>query len=394
MNHPLSRQQDARLLVLCARPDLPRRDLAEVQDLLRQGPHWGSLIKKADEEGVLALLYENIKGFPEDIPQGVLERLKVHYLRSLARNAHIGRQVEPLFREIRRSGLNVVLTKGLRLALTAYSDVALRPFWDVDLVASSSDWPALEKILLSQGFVEAPRPEPGERRAAPGPAWTYSPYFRRGELVLEFHFNVLGLHFPIRPVPADGVLPPTLAVGGTEVMVFSPEQELCYLCLHAQQHSYRKLIWLTDIGQMATQEKISWNKVAEICQAFKIQAPVYHGLTLVNRLWPETIERRILSRFAPGFATRTLLGFFWPEAAVADRELISWPCYMPSFFSLCERRSARLAVRSLGPILFPPRLWLARACGVPENSLRLYYQYARRLARPVGLALRRLVDSP
>jgi hypothetical protein len=393
-NHSMSRRPDARLLVLCARPDLPVRDLAEVRDLLRQGPRWEPLIRRADEEGVLPLLYENIKAFPDDVPHEVLERLKVHYLRNLARNARIGRQVEPLFREVRSSGLKVVLTKGLRLALTAYPDMALRPFWDVDLFASSSDWPALEKILSSQGFEETPSPESGRGGAASRPAWIYSPYFRRGDLVLEFHFNALGLHFPVRPAPEIGMLPATLTVGGTEVLVFSPEHELCYLCLHAQQHSYRKLIWLTDLGQLAARKEIFWDKVAEICKAFKIQAPVYYGLALVNRLWPETIEREVLSRFDPGFVARAVLGFFWPEAAVSDRKLLSWPYYMPSLFSLWERRSVVLAVRSLGPILFPPRPWLARACGVPENSLRLYYQYARRLSRPVGLAVRRLVGIP
>jgi hypothetical protein len=392
MKKSLDDNRLGRLLVLCARPGPGPRDLIDLRRLLRPAPDWELLIRRADEEGLLPLLFWNLRNRPDDVPPDVLERLKVHYLRNLARNVQIARQIEPFLRSVRDSGLRVVLTKGLRLASTVYPDIALRPFWDVDLVAHPADWPAVKKILDGQGFEETPEAGAGPGRAAADPAWAYSPYFRRGDLVLEFHFNVLGLHFPARAETLSGMAAGTMVFRGTEVAIFSPEHELCHLCLHAQQHSYQKLVWLADIAEIASRKDIAWDKISGVCDSLKIHASVYHGLVLVNALWPGTVPQEVLSKLRPRPLPRAALRFLWPEGAAAGREnYFSWPYYMPTLFSLWERKSLGLAARTLPAIFFPPRPWLAQTCGIPENSLRLYYQYARRLSRPVGLAVRRLV---
>ena len=380
----------ARLLVLCARPRIPERDVHAVREILRRDPSWDRLLEKADEEGVLPLVYWSLKDLPQDVPPAVLERLKTRYLANLRRNLQLRRQLAPFLEAVRRAGLEVVLTKGLRLAATVYPDLGLRPFWDVDLVAAAADWPALRRILGVQGFVEAPPAEPGRDAPTSSDDWTYSPYFRRGDLVLEFHFNVLGLHSLARPEAGASLSSLSLEAGSIEVSVFSPEHELCYLCLHAQQHSYLKLLWLVDIAQLVGRSKISWDRVAAIASAYRVRGPVFYGLKLAERLWPGTVPPEVGPRLRPGFLARAALGFFWPVPAVAGRELQPWPYYMPSLFSLCERRSPRLAARSLRAILFPARPWLARAAGVPADSPRLYLQYARRLLRPFSLAVRRL----
>ena len=383
----------ARLLVLCARPGIDTGDMAEVLGLHTPAPDWAALLQMADEEGVLPLLYWSLRNRPDRVPPAVLGRLRVHYLRNLARNVRISKQAEPFFAALRDSGLRALLTKGLRLASTVYADIGLRPFWDLDLVVRPDDWPAIRIILAEQGFEEAQAGPPAPDAACLETGWAYSPYFRRGDLVLEFHFNVLGLHFPAGTSGLEGPAARTMPLRGTEVTVYSPERELCYLCLHAQQHSYRRLIWLTDIARVAVRHDIDWAGISAICGTMKIHAPVYHGLFLANTLWPGTIPSGALRSLRPSYPERAALGFFWPAAAVAGRtNSLAWPYYMPSLFSLWERRSPGLAARTLSAIFFPPRPWLAGTCGLAASSPRLYYQYARRLSRPLGMAVRRLMS--
>lgn len=385
----------ARLLVLCARPDLETGDMAGILRLLVPAPDWAALLQTADDEGVLPLLYWSLRARPDRVPPAVLGRLRVHYLRNLARNVRISKQAEPFFAAVRDSGRKVVLTKGLRLASTVYADIGLRPFWDLDLVVRPDDWPAIRKILDGQGFEEAQAGPPAPDAACLETGWAYSPYFRRGDLVLEFHFNVFGLHYPVGGNGHEETTTRPMRLRGTEVLVYSSEHELCYLCLHAQQHSYRKLIWLTDIAGMAVRNNIDWAGISEICDTMKIHAPVYHGLFLVNTLWPGTVPSGVLRSLRPPYPERAALGFFWPAAAVAGRtNSLAWPYYMPSLFSLWERRSPGLAARTLSAIFFPPRPWLAGTCGLAASSPRLYYQYARRLSRPLGMAVRRLMSIP
>jgi hypothetical protein len=365
--------------------------LQEVASLVRGGLDWERLFRAADDEGLLPLLYWNLRDVGEGIPPDTLRRLKAHYLGILSRNLRLGRELEPFFREVYASGLKVVLTKGLRLASTIYPDLGLRPFWDVDLVVAPPDWPAIRQVLQRLDFRETPAPDSGQA-AVPGPGWLYSPYFQRGDLILEFHFNPFGLHYSVPRLVAGEMATEALAIGRAEVAVFPLEHELCYLCLHAQQHSYQRLVWLSDIGRLASRANMRWDEVGRVCETFKVRASVHHALTLVNDLWPGTVSREVAALLRPTFLAERALTFLWPSTSVAARRAITWPYYMPSLFSLWERRSPGLAARTLGAILFPPRPWLARTTGAPPDSLGLYVQYLRRLSRPVGLVLRRFVD--
>lgn len=390
-------ERAARLLVLGSRPLSGPAALTGVRRSIGPDIGWERLLGRAEEEGVLPLLYWNLRGLPEAVPPEVLERLKRGYLGSLARNSKLMKQLEPFLAEVRASGLPVVLTKGPRLALSVYPDPALRPFWDVDFVVPPRAWPAVAGILARLGFEEALTAD----AAPPAPAvrldGRYSPYFRQGDLVLEFHFNPFGLHFPARS-PGTDILSPAprpMRFGGGEALVFDSEAELSYLCLHAQQHSYERLIWLVDIAEMASRPGLDWDAVGRICAGLGIRASVFHGLSLVNETWPGTVPGEALSRLRPGPLARRALGFFWPAAEVARRGAPrAWPYDMPTLFSLCERRDLGLAVRTVPDILFPPRPWLAAARKLPTRSARLYAQYARRLCRPLGLAARRLVRLP
>jgi hypothetical protein len=383
-----------RLLVLCARPRSGPEALAEARRLLGQAIGWDRLLRRAEEEGVLPLLYWNLRGFPEAVPPDVLGRLKRAFLSSLARNSQLLKQLEPFLAEANASGLPLVLTKGPRLALSVYPDPALRPFWDVDVVVPPRAWPEVVRVLARLGFEEAGTSEAAPPSAAAGLDWRYSPYFRKGDLVLEFHFNTFGLHFPDCSLRAGVWRPPTrpMRFGGAEALAFSHEAELSYLCLHAQQHSYERLIWLVDIAELASRRELDWDAVGRVCAGLRIHAPVFHGLSLAEAIWPGAVPGEALSGLGPGPLARRALAFFWPAADVVRRRAPwSWPYYMPTLFSLWERRDFGLAARTVPAILFPPRPWLAAARKRPARSARLYLQYARRIWRPFGLAARRLV---
>jgi hypothetical protein len=394
MKKDLNDERSARLLVLCARPHPGPGALSEARRLLGQGVVWGLLLPRAEEEGVLPLLYWNLRDLPEAAPPEVLERLKRGYLISLLRNSQLSKQLEPFLGEVKASGLPVVLTKGPRLALSAYPDPALRPFWDVDFVVPPRAWPEVAGILARLRFEEARAGDAVPQPSSAGFDGTYSPYFRKGDLVLEFHFNTFGLHFPGCSLQAGVWRPPRrpMPFRGTEALVFTPEAELSYLCLHAQQHSYERLIWLVDIAEMASRRDLDWDEVGAICADLKIHAPVFHGLCLAEALWPGTVPGDAVTRLRPGPLARRALRFFWPAADVVRRRTpFAWPYDMPTLFSLWERRAPGLAVRTVRDILFPPRPWLAAARKRPERSARLYVQYARRISHPFGLAARRLV---
>ena len=385
----------ARLLVLCARPD-GATDAGEAQDRLAAAVgDWDRAMAAAAAEGVLPLLYWRLRDRPGAVPGAVLSRLRAAFLGNLARNARIYRDLEPVLASARRAGLRASLTKGGRLAVDLYPDIGLRPFWDIDLVVHPADWPGLKRLLAGLGFAEASGPGPdGGGEADPAPGWTYSPYFRKGGLFLELHDHPLGLHF--RGRGEDELWPAArpLRIGGTEVLVLPDEVELCFLCVHAQQHSYQRLVWLADIARLASRPGLDWGRVSGLARDQRVRGPVFHGLRLAAETWPRCVPAGALGALRPGPLEEAGQGLLWPPRATASRRPApAWPCYMPTIFSLWERRDPLLAVRTLREIFFPPRAWLAAAAGADPRSAALGGRYLERLLRPAVTAARRLMGT-
>jgi hypothetical protein len=373
-----------RLLVGLARIAPGAEDLARFHGLIPGTVDWGELIKRADREGVSPLLYRNLKPFWALVPAEALASLRTAYYANEVRNFRLFRRIAPLIGALGAAGLRAVITKGARLALTVYPDIGLRPFTDIDLVVHPRDWPGLKKVIAALGYVPDSK---GHTRLHPGNRaldWTFAPHFRLGDLLVELHFAYLGLHVPFRSEEDFWASVGRIRIDSTDARIMSPEYELCYLCLHAQQHSYARLMWLTDIAELGSRADIDRDKVARIARREGIGAVVRHSFELVNALWPGTIPRRVVSEFRMGTLESMLLPAFWPPGRIFRRSgPVLMPYYAPTFFALLSRRKPLLAARTLLRILFPPMDWIADSYNVVPWSPKAWLQYALRLATPI-----------
>jgi hypothetical protein len=304
---------------------------------------------------------------------------------------YLFQKVKPLLQAINDSGLKVAVTKGARLAETLYQDIGLRPFVDIDLVVHPSAWPELEEILEKLGFSREGDFGPKLNQKDRELHWTFTPIFRKERLLVEMHFHYLGLQLPFALEDDLWACSQNIKIGASPAKVLSPEYELCYLCLHALQHSYCLLIWLTDIAEMASREDLNWEKILDICQKESIAAPLSYGLHLVNCLWPGTLSENILEMFKISAFEQKLLKFFWPEEDVLTRNLsLQFPYYTPTLFSLLRRKKPLLTLDTLFKIFFPPRAWVSCYYKIPVNSPRIFLHYFWRLTRPISLFFQQL----
>ncbi len=391
---PLNKENNIRLLLLGSHLDPSSREIVEINRILEEDLEWDWIEAKAEEEGTGRLLYWNLRYFPQSSLKALLERLKIRYLRNIAANARTYRTLEPFLEAVRQSEVRAALTKGARLALTVYPDMGLRSFGDVDCIVHPHDWPHLKTILKDLDFREAAVVPDRLDPSNPNLRWTYSPYFRKGDLLLEIQFTYLGLHFPFGSEEDFWETSQSIPLRKTELRILSPEYELCYLCLHAQQHSYQKLMWMADIAALLSRETLDWSKVSRICREEKIKASVFYGLHLVNVLWPKTVPAHILEGLSPTYLLRMGLRFLWPESQVSDRRATdAWPYYMPSVFSLWERKNPLLAIRTLASILFPPWDWISFVTGGSGRQHRILPYYFERMTRPFELVIRRWIGK-
>ena len=379
-----------RLLVGLSRITPAADDLVRIRGLSPGAVDWNELVGRAVREGVSPLVYHSLRSVGASVPPEALDTLRTRYYGNEIRNSRLYRRIAPLIGAMDAAGLRAVVTKGARLALTVYPDIGLRPFTDIDLVVHPGDWPGLEKILGGLGYVPDSRGcirlHP-ENRALD---WTFAPYYRLGDLLVELHFAYLGLHVPFRSEDDFWESVGTIRMDGAVARIMSPEYELCYLCLHALQHSYARLMWLTDIAELGSRPEIDRDKLVRIARREGIEAVVRHGLELVNALWPGTIPDSIVSAFRMGALESVLLPALWAPGKVFRRAShVPMPYYTPTFFSLVSRRKPLLAARTLLRILFPPMDWIADTYNVAPWSPKAWFQYPRRLGEPLARLLRK-----
>ncbi len=372
-----------RLLVLGSRLEPSAADRSEIRELAgTPGLDWAAVLDDARQEGVAALLYRTLRD--ELIPEEIRDELKKFYVLNSLRVETFLAGLSGVLRGAAEERLRVVLTKGGRLMESVYGDPGLRPVADLDLLVHPSDWRAFRKILEARGFVDAsPLPvDPEHSRLR----WMFSPYFRRDRVYLEIHFAALGFHLPLADEPALWAATRVRSVHGVEARVLAPEHELAYLCAHALQHSFSRLIWLVDIAEFCRREKIDGNALIAFCRREGLAAPVHHAFTLVNRLWPGAVPDRWIGALTPGRLERFLLRTLWPEEKIAAREgLPSHPFYSPTLFAIMETRRVVPALKGLANIFFPPAAWVSFTYNIPNRVGPLLRHYAWRLSWPLRL---------
>ena len=373
-----------KLMILCSRLNPNSTYLSEIKNLLEADVNWNKLIKKASEEKVSPLLYHNLKKFQDKIPEWVMEHLKKMYIRNKSRNIYLYKKLKPLLKEINDCRLKVALTKGANLAKTLYKDIGLRYFTDIDFFLHPSDWPRFKKISEKLGFRGEGYGSSFSNFKMRKSGWPLATHLRKERLMLDSHFNYPGIETPLSSDNDIWESAQMVNIEGVETKIFSPEYELCILCLHAQAHSYNRIIWLTDIAELSSKKEINWNKILFICQKEEIRASVSYGLYLVNCFWPNTISKDILDRFILGKIEKKLLGFLWPEEKVLSRDFsFNTHALATSLFLIFSSRRLLLKLKILLSRVFPPLDWAAWRHKVPEDSIKVYIHYLRRCAKPM-----------
>lgn len=374
-----------RLLVLCSRIEPTPDDRGEIWSLVKTpGVDWPAFLESARSEGVAALVHRALREPSLPVPPAVREGLKSYYVLNSLRVASFLDGLSGVLREAAEAGLGVLLTKGGRLTGSVYCDPGLRPVADIDLVVRPADWRAFRRILEARGFIDAsPLPVDPERSRL---RWIFTPYYSRGRLFLEIHFAPLGFHMPLVDEAAVWASARIQRFDGAEARVLAPEHELAYLCAHALQHSYSRLIWLVDIAEMCRREKIDGDALISFCRREGLSAPVHHALRLVDRLWPGTVPGGWIDDLTPGRLERRLLRSLWPEDRIAGRGPgASHPFYSPTLFAILETRRFVPALRGLANVFFPPPAWVSFTYGIPRRFGPLLRHYAWRLGWPLRL---------
>ena len=221
------------------------------------GVDWSEFFRLAEHHGVLPLaarnLIEHARGLPPEIERSLRSAYDANLRRSLWFTAELAR----IMQHFERRQLRAVPYKGPVLAQSAYRNVGLRNFSDLDFLISPADFDRAKRALAEIGYRPSAHFTPAVERfwlrkgyersfdSAVGPnlvelQWALLPYFYAVDLRVEDLLGRAG----------------RTVVGECEVPCLSPEDSLLVLCVHTAKHLWTRLIWLADIAETLRSQTI------------------------------------------------------------------------------------------------------------------------------------------
>jgi Uncharacterised nucleotidyltransferase len=277
--------------------------------------------------------------------------------------------------------------KGPVLAQSAYGDLALRSFSDLDLLISPGDFSGAKQALVDLGYQPSKPQTPaierlwlrtGYERSFDGPAgknlvelqWSLLPYFYAVDPAqAEFRFDDLWARAGRIALGADGI-PGEFSNTATDLPCLSPEDSLLVLCLHAAKHLWTRLIWVADIAESLRLPDLDPARVVERARALGITRILCVSLWLAQNLLdaalPSAAQRAIdddqkVQQLGKECAARLARG------ATYDFESTE---YFTQITALRERRRDRM--RYLWRLVWTLGLGDVEAVALPEFMFPLY----------------------
>ena len=356
--------------------------------------NWNEFLRLAEHHGVLALVARNLTQYARDLQPEILQSLEAAYAENVRRSLWFAAELMRIMRHFAEKQLRALPYKGPVLAQSAYGDLGLRSFSDLDLLISPGDFVQAKQALAEIGYRPAQEFSPAVERL-----WLRTGYERSfdgaaGKNLVELQWNLLPYFFAVDLRSADFRFEDLLAragrttLGATEVDVpcLSHEDSLLALCLHAAKHLWMRLIWVADIAESLRRPGIDFAFVASRARALGITRIVGVSFWLAEHLLAAAIPSSARALLAHDSEVPLLGEEYAARLARTAAYDFESTDYFRRIFRLRERSSDRW--RYLWRLVSTPGPGEVAAIALPETMFPLY-----RAVR-IGRLLRKLGGAP
>jgi hypothetical protein len=344
---------------------------------------WPKFTAQAEHHGVLPLSARSLLQIDSAaptprLPEEIARELQSAYDTNLRRNLWFASEMLRIQQHFESKQLRAIPYKGPVLAQTAYADLALRRFNDLDFLVSSADFHRAKQALAEIGYHPSPEMTPpverfwlrkGNEHMFDGPGgknllelqWAILPHF----YAIDSHSNDLSVDNLIARSPRT-------TVAEREVPTLSAEDNLLVLCLHAAKHLWMRLIWLTDIAETLRSEAPAIDHAQLLARASALGIVRILGVTfwLLKNLLREEIPPWAEETIASDQSIPTLGQEFAERLAASATYDFESTEYFRLILNLRERASDR--ARYLWRLLSTPGQGELEVIPLPEPLFPLY----------------------
>jgi hypothetical protein len=300
-NQETNTRLEIELLLCCSRTQVDTSTIERIKALVQQDLNWTYIIPTAVFHKVMPLLYQNLSTIcPEQVPKPVLAQLKDYFQTNLKRNLWLTGELIKLLNLLESQEIYVIPIKGAILAVSAYGNITLRQFNDVDILVRQQDALRARDILVSQGYESSYNfTRKQEVRRLKSPYCKDNNYHHRDTGVnIDFHWQLLQRYLSF-PLEHEGLWKrqKSISLAGKKTLNLSPEDNLLFLCIHGSRDRWNRLQLIVDIATLIRVSKdIDWGLVIEQARILGCMRRLLLGTFLANNLLETELPEEILQR--------------------------------------------------------------------------------------------------
>jgi hypothetical protein len=274
-------------LLACARTRLSPTQASSIGSALRSRFDHARFLSLATAHTVAPLVYRSLKATCwNDLPAAFRAELESYVTANTGRNRFLTAELIHLLHAFEAAGIAAVPFKGPTLAASAYGDIGLREFSDLDILVRPPNLAPAARILLERGY------QPRERSAH-----TRRAAFLRNECeqgfwgfgdstLVEIHWRLAQRYFDF-PFPLESLWDSLVEteLEGCRILTFRPEDQLLFLCVHGARHLWSHLKWICDVAeQIRAFPGLDWQLAFRQAALARNEHTLLLGLALAQRL--------------------------------------------------------------------------------------------------------------
>jgi hypothetical protein len=291
------------LLVECALPPSVR-DRTERRQAVPHGElSWSRVVDLGVSHGVVPLLSRHVETSNDSsVPADILGELRQRSQAVTMRNLTYANELHSILDQFEDAGVRALPFKGPVLAESAYGDLSLRTFGDLDVLVHSDDVPTAVDILERDGYEwEEDLPRRDDSPVLGGPVtMPLVPEYQcqREDLRVELRWRVgepgvpFGVDFETLYERRERV-----AVAGEELPALDPTDRLLMLAYHGTKHQWRLLKWGADFAAAVATTAVDWDVLFDRARTSGLGRPLHLALALATSLFgvetPERVSRAV-----------------------------------------------------------------------------------------------------
>jgi len=290
-------------IISCCKTDLSKDDIEFILSYLEdQHLDINSLIVLANQHGILPLVYKTLKELQQDISllhDTLLSNLKSAYLQTSKRNMLMSAELIRIIKLFKENDIEALAFKGPTLSQTAYGDITLRQFGDLDILIKRSDISRMTDLMTSEGYTPEIELNTKMDETILNALNVIGFHKSTSNIRVEIHWELLSKNYAIKwDENALWDQKESVTINNIHIPVIPCEQQLLYLCVHGSKHLFERLEWICDINRsIRTNPDIDWQQLLHASEKMGIKRMLYLGLALCQTFFslelPASLQENI-----------------------------------------------------------------------------------------------------